>query len=241
MSKPRNWPESFPYLRTPLHDKSLTPPHLQKLRAKPTPDGESSGDITIILTSAITTPSALVRIQPITTSSHPANGQCGLFAAQNLAAGSFIMPYLGRVHSGAASAADSDYDLWLDRGADAAVDAAHEGNEGRYVNDFRGVRERANAEFRTVWCERFGELCVGVWVVGGGKKGKQQQKNGKAKAKGKGKGARVEGIKKGEEICVSYGKGFWGERRAEMEGEEEERDAKGQDEDEGGEEETVDA
>lgn len=202
MSKPKNWPESFPYLRTPLHGKSLEASHLQALRTKPSPD---DGDIAIIPASAITTPSALVKIQPITTPSHPANGQCGLFAAQNLPAGSFIMPYLGRVHSGAASTADSDYDLWLDHAADVAVDAALEGNEGRYVNDFRGVRERANAEFRTVWCEKFGELCVGVWVIGGGKKAK------------KGKGKATGGIKKGEEICVSYGKGFWGERKAEME------------------------
>ncbi|KAH7157661.1 SET domain-containing protein [Dactylonectria estremocensis] len=220
MQKPKHWPESFPYVRTPLHDKSLTTLQVQILRTKPGP--ESGGDIATIPASAFTTPSALVRIQPITTPSHPANGQCGLFAARELLAGSFIMPYLGRVHSGAASAADSDYDLWLDRGADVAVDAAREGNEGRYVNDFRGVRERANAEFRTVWCERFGELCVGVWVVGSGKKaaalghGKGNDK-GSDKANGKGKGKSSTGIKKGEEICVSYGKGFWEERKAEEE------------------------
>lgn len=38
---------------------------------------------------------------------------------------------------------------------------------------------------------------MGVWVLGGGKKKKGV------------------GIKKGEEILVSYGKGFWGERKAE--------------------------
>jgi hypothetical protein len=38
---------------------------------------------------------------------------------------------------------------------------------------------------------------VGVWVLGGGKKRKGV------------------GIKKGEEILVSYGKGFWGERKTE--------------------------
>lgn len=37
---------------------------------------------------------------------------------------------------------------------------------------------------------------MGVWVLGGGKKKKGV------------------GIKKGEEILVSYGKGFWDERRA---------------------------
>ncbi|KAF5007093.1 hypothetical protein FDECE_6559 [Fusarium decemcellulare] len=209
MSKPKNWPDGFPYLRAPLHDKSLSPSHLQALGSKPSP----SSDTPIIASSATTTPCPLVKIQPITNSTHPANGQCGLFAAQNLAPGSFILAYLGRVHSGAASSTESDYDLWLDREADAAVDAAAEGNEGRYVNDYRGVGDRANAEFRTVWCERWGELCVGVWVLGGGKK----KKGG--------------GIKKGDEILVSYGKGFWGERKAD----EDEYDYEGQQETEAGE------
>ncbi|EWZ39808.1 uncharacterized protein FOBCDRAFT_226069 [Fusarium oxysporum Fo47] len=193
MSKPKNWPDGFPYLKAPLHDKSLTPTHIQALKNKPS----APGGIPIIPSPATTTPCNLVKIQPISEPSHPANGQSGLFAAQNLAPGSFILAYLGRVHSGSASSTESDYDLWLDRELDAAVDAANEGNEGRFVNDFRGVGERANAEFRTVWCERWGELCVGVWVLGGGKKKKGV------------------GIKKGEEILVSYGKGFWGERKAE--------------------------
>ncbi|POR39185.1 Uncharacterized protein TPAR_00614, partial [Tolypocladium paradoxum] len=97
----------------------------------------------------------------------------------------------------AAAAAASDYDVWLDREADVAVDAAREGNEGRFVNDYRGVRQRANAAFGTAWCERWGQVCVGVWVLGGKSAGK--------------------GIRKGEEILVSYGKGFWGGRRDEEE------------------------
>jgi nuclear pore complex protein Nup98-Nup96 len=193
MSKPKNWPDGFPYLKAPLHDKSLTPAHIQALKYKPS----ASSGIPIIPSPATTAPYNLAKIQPISDPSHPANGQRGLFAAQNLAPGSFILAYLGRVHSGSASSTESDYDLWLDRELDAAVDAASEGNEGRFVNDFRGVGERANAEFRTVWCERWGEICVGVWVLGGGKKKKGV------------------GIKKGEEILVSYGKGFWGERKVE--------------------------
>lgn len=81
-----------------------------------------------------------------------------------------------------------------------AVDAALQGNEARFVNDYRGVGPRANAEFRPAFCERWGEMCVGVWVLGEGKKG------------GNGNG-----IRKGEEILVSYGKGFWDERRRDME------------------------
>lgn len=114
-----------------------------------------------------------------------------------------MLAYLGRVHTSASTDPASDYDIWLDHEADVAVDAAREGNEARFVNDFRGVAERANAEFRTVWCERWGQLCVGVWVIGGG---------GKKKGGGVAGGG---GIKKGEEILVSYGKGFWDGRKQE--------------------------
>ena len=106
--------------------------------------------------------------------------------------------------------AESDYDLSLDRESGLAIDAAEMGNEARFINDYRGVpaagvgeergerrRKGPNAEFRVYWDERgggAGERGMGVWVVGGGR-----------------------GIRKGEEILVSYGKGFWGEREAEVE------------------------
>lgn len=198
MSKPKNWPDSFPYLKAPLHSKELSPAQIQSIRTKPPPEAS----IPAAPASSTLTPSPLVRIQKIQEPTHPAYGQHGLFAAQHLRPGTLIVAYLGRVHggSGVGTAPDSDYDLWLDREADVAVDAARQGNEARFVNDYRGVRERANAEFSNVWCERWGELCVGIWVLGQGKKDK-----------GGGGG----GIKKGEEILVSYGKGFWDERKAE--------------------------
>ncbi|KAK3381634.1 hypothetical protein B0H63DRAFT_476249 [Podospora didyma] len=162
-------------------------------------------------------PSASVRITPITNPSHPANGQFGLFAARNLRPGELILPYLGEIHPGSAADAESDYDLWLDRDGDVAVDAARVGNEARFVNDYRGVpdlqsggggggvkrKRRPNAEFRVVWDPRLrggkGEKGMGVFVllVGKGRKG--------AAEKG--------GIGKGEEVLVSYGKGFWGGRK----------------------------
>lgn len=206
MPRPRNWPDRLPYLESPLHSKEITPEQKKVLRQRP--DGSSSTPI--IETSATSTPCDKVKIQAIKDSSHPANGQYGLFASQNISPGDFILAYLGKVHSGALAASDpnsvsakSDYDLWLDRDADAAVDAANEGNEGRFVNDYRGIGQRANAEFRPVFCERWGELCVGVWALGGGKKRIDKSKG-------------IGGIKKGEEILVSYGKGFWDERKREQ-------------------------
>ncbi|KAM4062859.1 hypothetical protein HRG_007676 [Hirsutella rhossiliensis] len=187
MSKPKNWPGSLPYLKSPQHSKHLSAAQVEALSTKPSA-------ISVIPASQTLVPSPNVKIQQIRDAAHPADGQYGLFAAQNLKPGSFILPYLGRVHGGAApsSLAESDYDLWLDKEADVAVDAANEGNEGRFVNDYRGVKERANAEFGTAWCERWQQVCVGVWVLGG--------KNSK-------------GIRKGDEILVSYGKGFWDERK----------------------------
>ncbi|KAL2259456.1 hypothetical protein VTK26DRAFT_6862 [Humicola hyalothermophila] len=120
--------------------------------------------------------------------------------------------------------AQSDYDLWLDRDADVAVDAARAGNEARFVNDYRGVplpgpssgrrmqqqqqqqqqrRKRPNAEFKVVWDARIGEKCMAVYVLPAGKK-----------AVGR---ARMVGIARGEEVLVNYGKGFWQGRREEEE------------------------
>jgi len=90
----------------------------------------------------------------------------------------------------------SDYDLCLDRELRVGVDARRMGNEGRMVNDYRGVPGfvRANVVFETrrVGGGDGGEVRMGLWV-----------------------GSRD--VKKGVELCVSYGKGFWKERLGEGE------------------------
>jgi len=91
---------------------------------------------------------------------------------------------------------DSDYDLSLDRELKVGIDADKMGNEARFINDYRGVGERANAEFKEVWDQRGKERGIGVFVLA-------ERKDGKGKG----------GIKRGEEVLVSYGKGFWGARR----------------------------
>jgi SET domain-containing protein len=136
-------------------------------------------------------------------STHPAAGQAGLFATRDLKPGTFILQYIGEIHDSSSDKhKDSDYDLSLDRILGIGIDAAEKGNEARFINDYRGVPgvKKANAEFKEIWDGARKERGMGVWVLG----------EGKGKSGGKSKG-----IRKGEEILVSYGRGFWGARKDE--------------------------
>ncbi|KAI1301042.1 hypothetical protein F5Y03DRAFT_218147 [Xylaria venustula] len=200
-SAPKNWPSSIPYLSQPSFAPHTTKTQHESLRARPP-------DLTAVIPANFPRgPCPLVRITPINNPAHPAHGQSGLFAARHLEPGTLILPYYGIVHSAlpphSLGHEKSDYDLWLSREADVAVDAAKAGNEARFVNDYRGVRERPNAEFKQCWDLRSGQQCMAVFVLPSGK-------NAPAKA-----GA--SGIAKGTEILVSYGKGFWSKRREEHE------------------------
>ena len=130
-------------------------------------------------------PPSLGVIRPITDHSHPAHGQHGLFAARKIPPRTLIVEYIGEVHSDERPM--SDYDVSLYRfsgnGENIGVDASRMGNEARFVNDYRGIRPKPNAGFadrRTTG----GDLRIGIWSL-------------------------VEGIRKGDEIVVSYGKGWW--------------------------------
>lgn len=202
---PKNWPDTIIYLTTPAYSSRLNKAQLQAIRVNDISNNEDLPEIPRDLKPG---PCALVKITPINNPQHPACGQAGLCATRALPPGSLIMPYLGELHpSSASSHSQSDYDLWLSRTADVAVDAARMGNEARFVNDYRGVpgQSRPNAEFREVWDARRGEMTMAVFVLPAGKK---------AAAKG---GSAAGGIAKGEEILVSYGKGFWGKRKEEDE------------------------
>ncbi|EKD15164.1 SET domain-containing protein [Drepanopeziza brunnea f. sp. 'multigermtubi' MB_m1] len=217
---PKNWPPGVRYLTTPVYSPTLTPSHLTALRTRPPQDAkEAAAAAAAPANPHPKGPCKLVRIAPVTTPSHPAHGQSGLFAARDLPPGTFLLAYLGEIHATPPPAggdergeaadphADSDYDLSLDREMGIGIDAARSGTEARFINDYRGVADRPNAEFREVWDAGRGERGMGVWVLPEGKSGKGKGK-GKGKSKGNGKG-----IRKGEEILVSYGRGFWGARR----------------------------
>lgn len=201
MSTPKNWPPEIKYLYAQEYSKNIPTTVLTGLK-KPPPSTTRDGIISLLPSNTPRGTSTLVKITLITNPSHPANGQSGLFAVKDLKPDTFILRYQGEVHLTSDSETDphanSNYDLSLDRYLGIGIDAEKMGNEARFINDFRGIGERANAEFREVWDERLRERGIGVFVV-------PERRD----AKGKG------GIKKGEEILVSYGKGFWGARKGE--------------------------
>ncbi|CAK7202708.1 hypothetical protein SEUCBS139899_005435 [Sporothrix eucalyptigena] len=216
---PQNWPSNIRYLGIPVY-AGISPRQRQLLQTQPVdmPGASASTPALPEIPSILRFgPSPLVEIRSITDPAHPACGQRGLFAARPLPAGSFILPYLGVYHRGNVAVGrrgqgtnlhnkkESDYDLWLDRDADVAVDADRCGNEARFINDYRGTgKPRANAEFREVWDPRRGERGMAVFVLPAGKRLLQ-----------KAAGSNAGGIAKGEEILVSYGKGFWEMRQKE--------------------------
>lgn len=203
--KPKNWPAQIKYLIVPSYSSTLTAADFSTLRTKPDNAIENPSNVT-------RGPCKLVKIKDIQDPAHPACGQSGLFATKDLKPGSFLLEYLGEIHASIDSAshneqqvpslvvddhAHSDYDLSLDREASLAIDADKMGNEARFVNDYRGIKTRPNAEFKEVWDPRRKERAMAVWVVPEGKSGKGT------------------GIRKGDEIVISYGRGFWGARKME--------------------------
>ena len=171
---PKNWPTDVQYLAIPCFHHSISDDALLFLRgggSKQTPLPPASHSLGVI--------------RPITDRSHPAYGQHGLFAARKIYPRTLIVDYIGEVHSD--ERPTSDYDVSLYRfagnGVSIGVDASSMGNEARFVNDYRGIRSKPNAEFaeqRTTG----GDLRIGIWSL-------------------------TEGIRKGDEIVVSYGKGWW--------------------------------
>ncbi|KAI0343968.1 hypothetical protein BDW22DRAFT_1355202 [Trametopsis cervina] len=130
-----------------------------------------------------------VVIKRIVEDGHPAKGQFGLFAAKKLQARQHIIDYVGEVHCD--DRPDSDYDLSLLRlpnGIAVGIDASKAGNEARFINDFRGIADKPNALFQE-GRDDSGALSMSVWSGN-------------------------EPIKKGSEILVSYGKGFWKARHS---------------------------
>lgn len=190
---PKGWDGNTIYLHTPSYSKKLS--H-DKAQAIVFSRSDLGPNIQVYKPSG---PYTNVKITSVADAAHPAFGQHALYANQQLPPDSFVLPYLGYVHDQNDTNATSDYDLSLDRELGIGVDASTMGNEARFINDYRGVSSAPNAEFRDIYVDIGNgkvERRVGVFVLSAGKSGK-----------------RAKGIGRGQEILVSYGKGFWSERQ----------------------------
>jgi hypothetical protein len=173
---PARWPPNIRYLDRPQYHSSVP----DEIRCLITGVSDRSAKLAKEELSR-----TAVAIRAISSQSHPACGQHGLFATKKIPPRTWILDYIGEVHC---EDRDSDYDISLYRsqdGVSVGVDASVCGNEARFINDYRGIRSHPNA----IFAERkaSGELRMSVWS-----------------------GSAV--IGKGEEILVSYGKSWWRSR-----------------------------
>ncbi len=129
-------------------------------------------------------PCKAVLVKAITDPQHPAHGSFGLFAASNIDARSYILDYTGILKHFDSESKTSDYCLHFY--GNYSIDAEKEGNEARFLNDYRGIGAHPIVQF-DLYRDKEGQVRMGIFSL---------------KTK----------IKKGSEILINYGKGFWKER-----------------------------
>lgn len=204
---PPHWPATVSYTPRSLISRTFPPSQLRyiNIRATPTSTLRSLAPLPIC-----PHPKDTVRIKQITDSKHPACGQNGLFVVRAVKPRTKVIDYVGVIHSRTPPREQagegwidpheqSDYDLSLircmstpDPGTtdhvpalvDIGIDADKFGNAARMINDYRGIAGKPNVEFRQTWDEATGWAKMEVWALS-------------------------EGLKKGDEVLISYGKGFW--------------------------------
>jgi nuclear pore complex protein Nup98-Nup96 len=114
MRSPTGWPATVPFIRRPVYADAGLEGVAMPVRG--------TAQVAVYPPS----PCPAVEIRRITLSSHPAVGQCGLFAARDLEPGTLVLCYHGRVMRRDDPASDSS-DYVLGFGRERAIDAALEG------------------------------------------------------------------------------------------------------------------
>jgi hypothetical protein len=212
-SAPPHWPLQVSYTSRSLISRTFPPSQLRYINIRATPTS------TIKSLPPLPTcnhPKETIRIKQITDPKHPASGQNGLFVVRAVKPRTKVIDYVGVIHSRTPPLDQttqgwidphekSDYDLSLIRCMstpapaddpqthiptliDIGIDADKFGNAARMINDYRGIAAKPNVEFRQVWDEGTGWARMEVWALN-------------------------EGLRKGDEVLISYGKGFWSARK----------------------------
>ncbi|KAL3811035.1 hypothetical protein ACHAXA_008280 [Cyclostephanos tholiformis] len=138
-----------------------------------------------------------VYLKRITDPDHPAFGQRGLFCAMdNAPPGTWLLDYVGDVTMAEHQNSSSDYLCDYGEFGELSCDASAYGNESRFINDFRNTGKYPNVEFNLYRDATNGELRQGVYV----KLANESREDG------------FVGLRRDEELLVSYGKGYWRSR-----------------------------
>ena len=181
-STPAPWPADVRYLETLRFDSSVPAALVNKYApSKSTKKRHTRADAKRRVAGRV-----------ITEDAHPACGQFGLFATKKFKPKEWIVDYHGVVTSSEACSQTSDYTLSFGESNELAVDAAIEGNEARFTNDFRNTGRRQNAKFDS-YVDECGDYKLAIFCLADGT------------------------IEKGDEILISYGKGFWKHRFGDLE------------------------
>ncbi|PWN23026.1 hypothetical protein BCV69DRAFT_296987 [Microstroma glucosiphilum] len=204
LSAPVNWPEDVSYLAEACSPSPNLSPEHKRIFCSPLP-ADSPFHPALLRSQDWTV------IKPITSPAHPAYGQSGLFAKKAIPPRTILLLYFGQVHTEEESDESSDYDLgvWAPStgpsggdGMRLGIDATKMGNEARFVNDYRGVAQRANVEFQEyeIPAAAVDSLSDRDDVPALPLRGLYFQSGSRE-------------IKPGEELLTSYGKGFWAARK----------------------------
>ncbi|CAO1618668.1 unnamed protein product [Sympodiomycopsis kandeliae] len=204
LTPPQNWPSNVTYLSEHCKPSpGLSATYAAIFCSKPLDSG-SPFDAVNLRSQGWT------QIRAITDPSHPACGQYGLFAKRQIPPRTIIVPYLGLVHTEDESDQASDYDLRVmapdlddplnGQKISLGIDATHFGNEARFVNDYRRIAERPNVFF-----EEYEIASPHSGDISNSRRGLLFKSGSKP-------------IKAGQELLVSYGKGFWQARQTDQEG-----------------------
>ncbi|KAG0241351.1 hypothetical protein B0O80DRAFT_435004 [Mortierella sp. GBAus27b] len=126
---------------------------------------------------------------------HPVLGSYGLFATKALRPGTHLLDYISVVVPDQYANPDSDHTLYLCH--DLNLDASAQGNHGRFVNDFRGIRtheQGPNVSWDLYRDQDTGQVRMGCKVL--------------------------KRIRKDDEILCTYGHTYWKSRGVRVTGSE---------------------
>ncbi|KAI9339876.1 hypothetical protein BDR26DRAFT_861748 [Obelidium mucronatum] len=240
--QPKNWPQTVRFLIDYTIDPTLNLTHLPAI----TPFQIEKHNLQLMNPKPYAAPHA--HIQQITDPKHPAYGQFGLFASRDIGYNTHVVDYIGQVISAdSEKIKTSDYVLDFGGGGEGyvvvmkdseeegaagddgghgreevrlACDSEEMGNEGRMVNDFRGVPYVPEYSERKTFNSKKKVSSNPEYAMYANKsKANVEFRSYVNKAEGGCGEMRMglfvssfEGIKQGKELLISYGKGYWASR-----------------------------